>query len=716
MPKYDLNSLSNQIILKSKQRKDISILLNDKNYYTETINLHSIKKIFYSFPSGSILIEGLFDLSKVNIPELLTIEYLNINFSPELISANKQPFGNPEIFINFKLNLDNEELIRKHINNLKKMFWNFDTDYKSFIKFNLKEFSNVNILEMLNKMEEEEKNKFEFGIKELKQEKINFIDINYDLDDKLEDKEEIKIDSNININKEEEKEEGGNFFNLIKNIKEKEKENENKEEEQEKEIIKKNNYIKVKDIDKLNIENSKMKKINNRLLKKYLQSKKDKEISNNLLLPININNMLFTLETNEENKEMIQIKNVYINDDLKQLNEKYKKDIILDFLDLFIGMVQKNNKKIMSIDDYTFIVISFIKNIEKKISEINTNKLKENEYKYYIYRLEKISISLKLFHILFLNCFYSNDEKDNFINNNDKLYNDFFSLKVQTMRKKKLIEWCMQQQNNYLKKNDFYTINKNKRKEILTKQLMSFGQIKTAINTNKNQNLFINSKISNLNENISNNTMTYFLKNQRGKNEINKIFISYKENEVYSDKINNSWISFLLQSLLYKEKKNEYIIKSIDLIEQKIKEMDNNAKPLIKGAFHLNFVLLKLYQKIISGSKDIKDIIENINMLSNNNLFGKNNSDHFCQYIILFLFSKIIGNIIPDLIEENLLYQKNYDLLIQVITEILNGNIKDNNNEDNKIINLIMIMKLLLIKIYLQLNLFGSNMIKKILN
>ena len=220
MPKYDLNSLSNQIILKSKQRKDISILLDGKNYFTEPIDQHFVKNIRYSCPSGSILIESLFDLSKVNIPELLTFKYLNINFSPELILANKQPFDNPEIFINFKLTLDSEELIRKHINNLKKIFTNFDTDYKSFIKFNLKEFSDVNILEMLNKMEEEDKNKFEFGIKELKQEKKY----------------------NININKEEEKEEGGNFFNLITNIKEKEKEsNENKEEEQDKEIIKKNN-------------------------------------------------------------------------------------------------------------------------------------------------------------------------------------------------------------------------------------------------------------------------------------------------------------------------------------------------------------------------------------------------------------------------------------------------------------------------------------------
>ena len=151
----------------------------------------------------------------------------------------------------------------------------------------------------------------------------------------------------------------------------------------------------------------------------------------------------------------------------------------------------------------------------------------------------------------------------------------------------------MQQEKNYLKKTDFIAINKNKRREILTKQLMSFGQIKNAIKVNKNQNLFINLDISNLNKNISNQTMTYFLKNQKGKNELYKIFISYKENEAFSDKINNSWISFLLQSLLYKEKNNEYITKSIDLIETKIKEMDNNAKPLVKGVLQLNFVLLK---------------------------------------------------------------------------------------------------------------------------
>ena len=169
---------------------------------------------------------------------------------------------------------------------------------------------------------------------------------------------------------------------------------------------------------------------------------------------------------------------------------------------------------------------------------------------------------MKLFHILFLNCFYvSSENKDN-----NNLYDNFSSPKVQTMRKKLLIEWCINEEKNYIKKNDLIDVNKNKRKEILTRQIMSFGQIKTAIKTNHNNNLFINTKLSNLSQKTTNKTLSYFVKKQIGSNEINKTFISYKANGGDSDKIKNSWISFLLQSLLYKEKSNEYIIKSINLI------------------------------------------------------------------------------------------------------------------------------------------------------
>ena len=689
MPKYDFKSISSQIMPKKKPISDISILLDGKNYLNESINTHFIKKINYSCPSGSLIIEGLFDLSKSNILELISFKYLTITFSQELQLAYKQEFDTPKISINFKLLIDNEETIRKNIYVLKNMYKDLDTDYKSFIKFNMDGFNDINILETINKIEEEKNNKFEFGIGDLNNNKKNFIEINDDIDDNL-DEEEIDINNN--------KSEVTNFFQLLKNEKEKEEEKEIQEEEN---VIKKNNYIKVKDIDSLNLDNKKAK-IGNKIFKKYLPSKKNKEeISKDLLLPMNFNNFLFNIETKGENKEKIEFKNVFINDDLKQLNEKYKKDIILDFLNLLIG--HKNyskNKNTMTIDDYTFIVLSFNKNIEKKISEINKNNLKEKEYRSYIIRLEKINNSLKLFHILFLNCFYSNndnnyDENKNCIINGD-LYDNFSSFKVQTMRKKRLIEWCMAQENNYINKTDLININKNKRKEILTRQIMSFGQIKTAIKTNKNRNLFINSKLSNLNEDSSNKTLSYFLKGQNSNNEINKSFISYKANEAYPDnKINNTWISFLLQSLLYKEKPNEYITTSIKLIEEKMKDMEEISKPLIKGVLQLNYVLLKIYEKLINGIKDINDIEEYLNKLSENNLFGKNNTDHFCQYIISYLLAKVICIIIPELNKDaNSLYKKNYFLLNQIISEILSVDINDN-NEENKMMNLIMIIKLL---------------------
>ena len=607
MPRYDFKNIPTKVSIKPKQpRSDITIKLDDKNYLNESINTRFIKKIDYSCPSGSISIQGLFDLSKVDIENLISFKYLTLSFSPEMKSAYKQEFDTPKIAINFKLIEENEEIIRKNINILKSIYKDLDTDYKSYLKFNVEEFSDINIMEMMNKIEEEKNELSEINIKESKK----FLEINDNIDDdNLEQEEDINNKSDV-----------FNFFPFNLNDKEKEEEKEIDEEN-----IKKNKYIKLKDIDKFVIDNQQLNIAHNKILKKYLFHNKNKkikeEINKDYLMPMNINNSLIVLETN---KDKIEFKNVLINDELKQLNEIYKNDIIVDFLDLLIEK-RNNIKNIMSINDYTSIIISFIKNIEKKISEIKKNNMKDKEYNYYIQRLEKVSSSLKLFHILFLNCFYTLD------NNNKNLYDNFSSLKVQTMRKKLLIEWCMSEENNYINKNDLINIGQNKRKEIITKQIMSFGQIKTAIKINKKNNLFINSKLSNLNEKESNKTLNYLIKNQNRNNELNKIFISYKANEPINDKIKNSWISYFLQSLLYKEKSNEYIIKSINLIEEKIKDMDDNSKPYIKDVFHINFVLLKLYEKLINGIKDINEINELLNMLSNNNMYNKNNSDHFFQ-------------------------------------------------------------------------------------
>ena len=66
---------------------------------------------------------------------------------------------------------------------------------------------------------------------------------------------------------------------------------------------------------------------------------------------------------------------------MKQFNSEYKKDILQNFLNL---LTNHNNfinaKNVMKINDYTFVLLSLIKNIEKKISEIK--KAKRMKYIY----------------------------------------------------------------------------------------------------------------------------------------------------------------------------------------------------------------------------------------------------------------------------------------------------------------------------------------------
>ena len=316
--------------------------------------------------------------------------------------------------------------------------------------------------------------------------------------------------------------------------------------------------------------------------------------------------------------------------------------------------------------------------------------------------MEQIISTLKLFHILFLNCFITK-EKNKLIDY-DELFDNYSSKRVQTMRKKMLVEWCMSEEKNYINKNDLININKAIDTNILSKQIISFGQIKTAINSNKNKNLFLNAKLSNLSKDNSYTTFSYFMKKQN-KKDISNSFISYEAFK-NNDKITNNWVSFLLQSLLYIENSNEYIIKSIKNIEEKIKDMKDISKPYMliknneKEILQLNYLLLKIYEKLMEGNnedndeeseyklKDIKNIEIYINMLSNNNLFNSENSDHFIQYIILFLFTKIINFIFPNIKNSNILIKKNYFLLNLLISEIISNN-------NNTIFNLILIMKLL---------------------
>ena len=651
-------------------KKDINnfqILIDGKDFM-EQEEYKEVKKLEFISEKGIIKVDGFFNLSNKNIQNLISISNLSISFSKELIESFKLKFDQPQISLIFYLLPQDVDIIKNNINILKKKYKNFDTDYKTYIKFMLTEFKDINILLFLKGEEKIE-------IKEsIKEEKGTI------KEEMMEEKEGLK-NPFLFINPEEEQEE-------------------NKEKEKKEEIItKKNDYIKMKNMNKFIFPLN--KNVQNKLIYKYL-SKNNKimneNLSNNYSLSINSNiifsNIKSSSSKNNNKIDIVEFKNIFFNEELKDLKESYQNNVILNFVNLLI-----NNKKYddnNSINKYTIIVLSLIKNIKKEIIDLKKNNI-NNEMKlnYYIQRLQKIISSLKLFHILFLNCFLVDNDinKNNFDEN--ELFDNFFSLKVQTMRKKLLIEWCIEEEKEYLKKKDLVNKNKELKKGLLSKQIISFGQIKTAINSNNKKNIFINSKLSNLDK--SNKIFSYFINNQK-KSNISKTFILYEPNK-NGDNIKNNWISFLLQSLLYIENSNDYITKSIKLIESKIGEMNNFSKPYIpikinnesKNVYQLDYLLLKIYEKIIDGKglKDISDIEQYINMLSYNNVFNNNNSDHFTQYIILYLLISVFDNIFPKSNNNNILIKKHYFLLNQILEEIL----CISNNEEN--LNLILIIKLL---------------------
>ena len=83
-------------------------------------------------------------------------------------------------------------------------------------------------------------------------------------------------------------------------------------------------------------------------------------------------------------------------------------------------------------------------------------------------------------------------------------------------------------------------------------------------------------KMANNVEKISKNNMYYFTGYNALHNEKNRQF-----RDIFVDKYNNDWISFLVQSLLYEEKRQEYIVYSIELLSKHINTMNNSAKPTI---------------------------------------------------------------------------------------------------------------------------------------
>ena len=700
MPKFHLPLLSITNI-----NNDYHIEI-DGSTYDESKTYLQASTIFFKNKYGSVTLKGFFNLAQIKIPTIISIDNLSLEILQQFLNSCFYNFCKYKLQIEFYFSYDDIKYIKNIEENLFNEF-DCNIDYeKRIISLHLNELRNINIREMIGKFEEEKEetmnlsNNYEINrqkIKNIDNEEIDFgiNNINVNKND------ENIINQNINENKDmdnssdnidigENNSKLGNIFTHVSERTEEVKLETYSEMNQN--IIKvKKPYIKISDINSnlefnkddqnylSKIQNSKIKNILNKLISNgaSLMNKNSKE---NMLNQFNVNGLYLTLNKNENkygDNYNLSLDKLILNHDIDEdLKGDYNNIIFNNYIIILDKVIKDKNNNELDIDDYTYIILTYISQIENEINRIEQKPNKINSDIDCINKYKKISSTLKLFCILFLNCFMYKPENQYL--NNKSLFTHSFSDKVMSYRKRLLIEWCIEEQKNLLEK-IISKINLSKEElnqKINYEHLYSYGQIKKSIEEPKKPSLFLRSKMSNNTEKNAKNNIYYFTGYNALHGEKNRKF-----DDIFIDKYNNDWISFLVQSLLYEEKKDKYIVYSIELLTKNLNSMKNEAKPDINVnnniIYDINFLLLKLYEQYLKGN--IEGQIKFLKMISYSCNITKNNSaDHFIQYIICSTLLKILSKIFPqdneinrEITDKIFIKKLTYNLLIQSIEEIL---------------------------------------------
>ena len=700
MPKFHLPLLSITNI-----NNDYHIEI-DGSTYDESKTYLQASTILFKNKYGCVILKGFFNLAQINIPTIITIDNLSLEILQQFLNSCFFNFCKYKLQIEFYFPYDDIKYIKNIEENLFNEF-DCNIDYeKRIISLNLNELRNINIKEMIGKFEEEKEetmnlsNNYEINrqkIKDIDNEEIDFgiNNINVNKND------ENIINQNINENNDmdnssdnidigENNSKLGNIFTHVS-----EKTEEVKLEtysEMNQNIIKdKKPYIKITDINNnlefnkddqnylSKIQNPKIKNILNKLISNGASLMKNNS-KENMLNQFNVNGLYLTLNKNGNkysDNYNLSLDKLILNHDIDEdIKVDYNNIIFNNYINILDKVIKDKNNNELDIDDYTYIILAYISQIENEINRIEQKPNKNNSEIDCINKYKKISSTLKLFCILFLNCFMYKPENQYL--NNKSLFTHSFSDKVMSYRKRLLIEWCIEEQKNSLEKN-ISKINLSKdesNKKINYEHLYSYGQIKKSVEEPKKPSLFLRSKMSNNTEKNAKNNIYYFTGYNALHGEKNRKF-----EDIFVDKYNNDWISFLVQSLLYEEKKDKYIVYSIDLLTKNLNSMKKEAKPEIKVnnniIYDINFLLLKLYEQYLKG--DIEGQIKFLKMISYSCNITKNNSaDHFIQYIICSILLKILSKIFPkdneinrEITDKIFIKKLTYNLLIQSIEEIL---------------------------------------------
>ena len=700
MPKFHLPLLSITNI-----NNDYHIEI-DGSTYDESKTYFQASTIFFQNKYGSATLKGFFNLAKINIPTIISIDNLSFEILQQFLDSCFYTFCKYKLQLVFNFSYDDIKYIKNIEENLFNEFdCNIDYD-KRIISLYLNELRNINIKEMIGRFEEEKEesmnlsNNYEINRQKIKD--VDYEEIDFGINNiNMNKNDENIINQNINENNDMDNssdninigENNSKLGNIFTHVSEKTEEVklETYSEMNQNIIKEKKPYIKITDINNIlefnkddqnclsKIQNPKIKNILNKLISNgaSLMKKNSKE---NMLNQFNVNGLYLALNKNGNkygDNYNLSLDKLILNHDIDEdIKVDYNNIIFNNYINILDKVIKDKNNNELDIDDYTYIILTYISQIENEINRIEQKPNKNNGEIDCISKYKKISSTLKLFCILFLNCFMYKPE--NQFLNNKSLFTHSFSDKVMSYRKRLLIEWCIEEQKNLLEKN-ISKINLSKEEsnqKINYEHLYSYGQIKKSIEEPKKPSLFLRSKMSNNTEKNAKNNIYYFTGYNSLYGEKNRKF-----DDIFVDKYNNDWISFLIQSLLYEEKKDKYIVYSIELLTKNLNSMKNEAKPEIKVnnniIYDINFLLLKLYEQYLKG--DIEGQIKFLKMISYSCNITKNNSaDHFIQYIICSTLLKILSKIFPkdneinrEITDKIFIKKITYNLLIQSIEEIL---------------------------------------------
>ena len=698
MPKFHLQLLP---IVNANNDYHIEI---DDSIYDENKTYFQANSLYFKNKFGSAKLKGFFNLSDKNIPSLISIDKFTLKISQQILDECIYSFCKYKQEIEFYFPYDDIDYVKKIEKRINEDYLGYIDYDERKILINYNELKNINIKDIIEMYDEEEKEreqlinieKFRKKIKDFDNEDIKFINkINTNKNNENIINEDIN-ENNYFDNSYENIEIGENnskLGNIFTHVSEKTEEvkldtysdfNTN--------IIKnKKSYIKMRDINKdleydknmhnyLDIiQNPKIKnKVNKLISEGDLLMKKNLKlnISNNY----NVNGLYFSLNKGGEkysNNYNIKLNKLILNSDIEEdFLLDYNKIIFRNYINIFDKVSKEKNNNELGINDHTYIILTYIIQIENEINKISSKPNKNKNDINYIIKLANISSILKLFSILFLNCFMYKPENQYL--NDKSLFTNSFSDKIMSYRKRLLIEWCMEEQKKLLEKNfsEINLLNSDNNQKQSYQKLYSYGQIKKVMEEPKKRSLFIRAKMANNSEKIAKNNLNYFTGFNVLYGEKNRKF-----KDIFVDKYNNDWISFLVQSLLCEEKKDEYIVYSIDLLTKNLNNMNNSARPEIKVnndiIYDINFILLKLYEKYIRG--DLDGQIKYLKMISYScNIFHNNATDHFIQYIICSTLLNILDTIFPkdndidrEITDKIFIKKLVYNLLIQSVEEIL---------------------------------------------